>query len=62
MTAETKEKYTEFLKTELAQMEQELSYKQSQYEEIMKKVQNLIENGTTLPETPEEGGEETPAE
>lgn len=62
MTAETKEKYTEFLKTELAQMEQELSYKQAQYEEIMKKVQNLIENGTTLPETPEEGGEETPAE
>ena len=40
-------------------MEQELSYKQSQYEEIMKKVQTLIENGTTLPETP---AEETPAE
>lgn len=62
MTAETKEKFTEFLKTQLALMEQELSYKQAQYEEIMKKVQNLIENGTTLPETPEEGGEETPAE
>lgn len=61
MTAETKEKYTEFLKTELAQMEQELSYKQAQYEEIIKKVQTLIESGTTLPETPAEG-EETPAE
>ena len=59
MTAETKEKFTEFLKTQLALMEQELSYKQSQYEEIMKKVQTLIENGTTLPETP---AEETPAE
>ena len=48
----------------IARLEKEISIKQAQYDSYMSQVEALINGEETpeVPETPEEGGEETPAE
>lgn len=52
------------IEQEIATLETRIAQKQAQYENIMSQVEALINGEETpeVPETPEEGGEETPAE
>lgn len=60
----TKQAYIDALDVEIARLEKEISIKQAQYDSYMSQVEALINGEETpeVPETPEEGGEETPAE
>lgn len=60
----TKQAYIDALDVEIARLEKEISIKQAQYDNYMSQVEALINGEETpeVPETPEEGGEETPAE
>ena len=59
-----KQAYIDALDVEIARLEKEISIKQAQYDSYMSQVEALINGEETpeVPETPEEGGEETPAE
>ena len=59
-----KQQYIAILDQEIARLEKEIAIKQAQYDGYMTQIEALIngDTGTEEPETPEEGGEETPAE
>ena len=63
-TEAQKQAYIASLDAEIARIEKEISIKQAQYDSYMSQVEALINGEETpeVPETPEEGGEETPAE
>lgn len=63
-TTEVKQQYIAILDQEIARLEKEIAIKQAQYDGYMTQIEALIngDTGTEEPETPEEGGEETPAE
>ena len=57
-TEASRQAYIDALDVEIARLEKEISIKQAQYDNYMSQVEALINDE----ETPEEGGEETPAE
>lgn len=63
-TEASRQAYIDALDVEIARLEKEISIKQAQYDSYMSQVEALINGEETpeVPETPEEGGEETPAE
>lgn len=63
-TEAIKQQYIAILDQEIARLEKEIAIKQAQYDGYMTQIEALIngDTGTEEPETPEEGGEETPAE
>lgn len=63
-TEASRQAYIDALDVEIARLEKEISIKQAQYDNYMSQVEALINGEETpeVPETPEEGGEETPAE
>lgn len=63
-TEAIKQQYIAILDQEIARLEKGIAIKQAQYDGYMTQIEALIngDTGTEEPETPEEGGEETPAE
>lgn len=63
-TEAIKQQYIAILDQGIARLEKEIAIKQAQYDGYMTQIEALIngDTGTEEPETPEEGGEETPAE
>ena len=60
---QTQEALVKYYEQQKAQYEQYLSIAQANYDDYIAQIQDLIENGTQLPEVPETPAEEeTPAE
>ncbi len=61
-SVQSQETLIKYYENQKAQYEEYLKIAQANYDSYIELINDLIENGSTLPETPEEGGEETPAE